>query len=64
MVFLKEFFEKVDFEKKSADGKKNMQNYPEGKEFVRELIMKQYISITISVTRIEMELVLLQDFDG
>ena len=41
-----------------------MQNYPVGKELVRELIMKQYISITISVTRIEMELVLLQDFDG
>ena len=32
MLFLKEFFETVDFEKKSADDKKNMQNYPVGKE--------------------------------
>ena len=32
MVFLKEFFEKVDFEKKSADDKKNMKNFPGGKE--------------------------------
>ena len=31
MVFLKEFFDKIDFEKKSADGK----NYPVGKEFKR-----------------------------
>ena len=31
MVFLKEFFEKVDFEKNSTDDKKNMQNYPAGK---------------------------------
>ena len=28
MVFLKEFFENVDFKKKTADDKKNMQNYP------------------------------------
>ena len=27
MVFLKEFFEKVDFEKNSADNKKGMQKY-------------------------------------
>ena len=27
MVFLKEFFEKVDFEINSADNKKGMQNY-------------------------------------
>ena len=27
MVFLKDFFEKVDFEKISADNKKGMQNY-------------------------------------
>ena len=32
MIFLKEFFEKVDFEKKSADNKKIMQNYPVDKE--------------------------------
>ena len=32
MVYLKEFFKKNDFEKKSADDKKNMQNYPVGKE--------------------------------
>ena len=28
MVFLKEFLQKVDFEKKSADDRKKMQNYP------------------------------------
>ena len=32
MVFLEEFFEKADFEKKLANGKKSMQNYPVGKE--------------------------------
>ena len=31
-VFLKEFFEKVDFEKKSADDKKSMKNFRGGKE--------------------------------
>ena len=30
MVLMKEFFEKVDFEKKSAEHK-NMQNYPAAK---------------------------------
>ena len=28
MVFLKEFFQKVNFERKSADDKKNRKNYP------------------------------------
>ena len=28
MVFLKEFFKKVDFEKKSADDKKTLHNFP------------------------------------
>ena len=32
MVFQKEFFEKVDFEKKSADDKKACNNFPGGKE--------------------------------
>ena len=33
MVFLKECFEKVDFEKKSADDKKkSMKKFPVGKE--------------------------------
>ena len=33
MDILKDFFENVDFENKSADDKQeNMQNYPEGKE--------------------------------
>ena len=32
MVFLKEFFEKFDFEIKTADDKESMQNYPVGKE--------------------------------
>ena len=31
MVFLKEFFDKVDFEKKSTNDKKH-ENYPVGKE--------------------------------
>ena len=31
MVFLKELFYKVDFEKKSADDNKSMKNYPVGK---------------------------------
>ena len=31
MVFLKEFFQKVDFEKKSADHKKSMKNFPVGR---------------------------------
>ena len=31
-MFLKEFFEKVNFEKKSADDKKIMKNYPACKE--------------------------------
>ena len=35
MVFLKEFFEKVDFEKKkSADNWKNMKDLPGDKDFV------------------------------
>ena len=33
-VFLIEFLEKVDFVQKSADDKKSMQNYPEGKELM------------------------------
>ena len=32
LVFLKEFFEKVDFEKKTADNNKSMKNYPGCKE--------------------------------
>ena len=32
MVFLKEFFKKVDVEKKSADDNKSMKNYPVCKE--------------------------------
>ena len=32
MVFLKEFLEKVYFEKKISSQQKSMQNYPEGKE--------------------------------
>ena len=32
MVFRKEFFEKDDFEKNSADHKNSMQNYTVGKE--------------------------------
>ena len=39
MAFLKEFFEKVDFEKKSADDKKSMQNYPEGKAYAISTII-------------------------
>ena len=34
MVFLKEFFEKVDFEKKSVDDKKSIENYPACKELM------------------------------
>ena len=34
MVILKEFFEKGDFEKKSADDKINMKNFPGGKELI------------------------------
>ena len=45
LVFLKEFFEKVDFEKKSADDKKNMQNYPVGKEWCH-MINHGYMFIT------------------
>ena len=33
MVFLKEFFEKVDFEKYLQTTKKNMKNYPACTEF-------------------------------
>ena len=33
MVFLKEFFEKVDFEKKKQEMTKNMKNLPACKEF-------------------------------
>ena len=33
MVFLKEFFEKIDVEKKSADDKKH-EKIPGGKEFI------------------------------
>ena len=33
MVFLKEIFKKVDFEKKNQQTTKSMQNYPEGKDF-------------------------------
>ena len=32
ILFLKEFFEKVDFEKKSAEDREKKQNYPVGKE--------------------------------
>ena len=32
IVFLKEFFEKVNFEKISADDKKNLKNYPACKD--------------------------------
>ena len=34
MVFLKEFFETVDFEKKQQTTKKGMKNYPGGKELI------------------------------
>ena len=34
MVFLIEFFENVDFEKKSADDKKNRKNFPATKELI------------------------------
>ena len=40
MVFLKEFFEKVDFEKKSAEDEKSMKNYPVGKELKKDVIVK------------------------
>ena len=33
MVFLKEFFKNVDFEK-SADDKKSMKNFPGGKQLI------------------------------
>ena len=33
LVFLKEFFKKVDFEKKNEQTTKRMQNYPACKEF-------------------------------
>ena len=32
MVFLKEFLEKVDFEKKISRQQKSLQNYPVGKD--------------------------------
>ena len=35
MVFLQDFFEKVNFKKKSTDDKKSMQNYPACKELNR-----------------------------
>ena len=37
MVFPKEFLEKVNFEKKSADDKKRMKNYFVGKDLIRYL---------------------------
>ena len=33
-MFLKEFFEKVNFEKKSADDSKSMKNYPVWDELI------------------------------
>ena len=43
MVFLKEFFEKIDFEKKSADdNKKNKQNYPVDKQFNNQRAMQNH----------------------
>ena len=40
MVFLKEFFEKVDFEKKNQQATKSakLQNYPASKEFTEKLV--------------------------
>ena len=35
IVFLKEFFEKVNFEKRSADDNKSMKNYPACKDLFR-----------------------------
>ena len=43
IVFLKEFFEKVDFEKKSADDK-ILQNYPVGKGVMIGLMVKAPIN--------------------
>ena len=40
MVFLKEFFEKVDFEKNQQTTKKKKKNYPACKELPRRLISK------------------------
>ena len=40
-MFLKEFFEKVNFEKKSADDMKSMKNYPACKEPVLEILCFQ-----------------------
>ena len=55
MLFLKELFEKVNFEKKSADGKQIMKNYPACKELytfsqVRKSIFYRYIFKCFALT--------------
>ena len=44
LVFLKEFFEKVDFEKKSADNKKH-EKYPGGQEWTLILLILLVLKI-------------------
>ena len=48
MVFLKEFFENVNFENKSVQMTKSMQNYPARKEITQILYISKiaYISVT------------------
>ena len=43
MVFLKEFFGKVDFEKnKQTTKKKSMKNYPGGKKICTQGVLNEY----------------------
>ena len=49
MVFLKEFFEKVDFEKKNQQTAKTLQNYPVYKLF-NDLILTDTLSVSNYLT--------------
>ena len=51
IVFLKDFFEKVSFEEKSADDKKSMENYQACKELILNLLNSSFMFLTLILGR-------------
>ena len=43
MVFLKEFFQKVGYEKKISRQRKHMKNYPVGNKLMQEYVLRKTI---------------------